>query len=86
LRIPSPPKAETAAHYGVVKVTDYLSYNDLLTHIKSYKSEDPIHPELLNIGPNYGQNFGFTIYRTTIPKSKNFKGIKSIFSILFVFI
>jgi hypothetical protein len=71
LIIPSPPKAETAAHYGVVNITDYLSYNDLLTHVKSYKSEKPIHPELLNIGPNYGQNFGFTVYRTTIPKSKN---------------
>ncbi len=86
LRIPNPPKLETTASYGVVKVTDQLSYNDLLTHVKSYKSVNPIHPEFLDIGPDYGQNFGFTAYRTTIPKSKNFKGMKSIFSILFVFI
>ncbi len=73
MRIPEPPKVEIAANYGVVKVTDYLSYNDLLTHIKSYKSEKPISPLMLNIGPNYGQNFGFTVYRAIVPKSKNLK-------------
>jgi hypothetical protein len=57
----------------MINITDYLSYNDLLTHIKSYKSEKPIHPEMLDIGPNYGQNYGFTVYRTTIPKSKILK-------------
>jgi hypothetical protein len=79
LRIPAPPKAETTAYYGVVKVTDYLSYSDLLSLVKSYKSENPIYSEFLDIGPNYGQNFGFTVYRTTIPKSKNLRspsGIK----------
>jgi hypothetical protein len=81
LRIPETPKPEMAASYGVVKITDQLSYSDLFTLVKSYKYENPIHPELLDIGPNYGQNFGFTVYRTTIPKSKNFKGIKSIFCV-----
>jgi hypothetical protein len=72
LRIPETPKPE---------MTDQIPYSDLLTLVKSYKYENPIHPELLDIGPNYGQNFGFTVYRTTIPKSKNFKGIKSIFCV-----
>ena len=73
LRIPETPKPDLAAHYGVVKTSGYLSYNDLLIHIKSYKSEKPIHPELLNIGTNYGQHFGFILYRTTTNKFKNLK-------------
>jgi hypothetical protein len=46
--------------------------------------ENPIHPELLNIGPNYGQNFGFTIYRTTIPKSKHLSSPSGLIFFLYI--
>ncbi len=67
IAIPKPPEVEQAAHYGVVKVHDYLSLEDLLNKIK------PKHMELLDIGPNYGQHFGFILYRTPINKIKHLK-------------
>ena len=70
IKIPDPPKAETAAHYGVVNVTEQLFLNDFVKDLKSFKVDKPIHSELLNIGSDYGQNYGFTLYRTTIPLSK----------------
>ena len=73
IRKPLPPKASPAAHYGVVKVTEQLLMNDFLKHLKPYNVMTPIHSEMLPIGPNYGQNFGFTLYRTTIPKSSSMK-------------
>ncbi len=71
--IPKPPDVSQIANYGVVKVNDYLSLNDLLDKIKPISSEKPLHMELLDIGPNYGQNFGFILYRTSINKFKNLK-------------
>jgi len=62
-----------AANYGLVKVNEFLSYNDLLSYIKPVKSDKPKAVEMLDIGPNYGQNFGFTVYRTKISKSNNMK-------------
>ena len=67
---PNPPPTERAHGYGVVKVTEQLSLNELVKHVEGHKVEKPIHPELLNLGPGFGQLFGFTLYRTTIPKSK----------------
>ncbi len=29
--------------------------------------------KMLDIGPNYGQNFGFIVYRTQTPKAKELK-------------
>ncbi len=73
IAIPKPPEVEKAKHYGVVKVHDYLSLEDLLNKIKPITSEKPKYMELLDIGPNYGQHFGFILYRTSINKIKNLK-------------
>ena len=71
--IPKPPEVEQAAHYGVVKIIDYLPLETLLSKIKPITSEKPQHMELINIGTNYGQHFGFILYRTTTNKFKNLK-------------
>jgi len=52
----------------VVKTTEYLPYNDLLSKSKAVASDKAVHMELLNVGTNYGQNFGFTLYRATVAK------------------
>ncbi len=41
IAIPKPPGVEHTAHYGVVKVYDYLSLDDLLNKIKPITSEKP---------------------------------------------
>jgi len=61
------------AHYGAVKILDYLSLEDILNKMKPITSEKPMHMELLNIGTNYGQHFGYTLYRTTADKFKHLK-------------
>jgi len=73
IKTPSPPKEIMAHSYGVINVTEYIPYNQILSKIKAIKSINPIYMELIDIGPNYGQNFGFILYRTEIPKSKQLK-------------
>ncbi len=70
-KTPTPPKEDPKAHYGVIKVTKYLNFDVLLSKIIPIASDHPKHMESLDIGPNYGQNFGFTLYRTKVPKIKN---------------
>jgi hypothetical protein len=73
IKTPAPPKEIQAVSYKNINVTEYLPLNQVLSKIKPFKSENPIFMEMLNIGPNYGQNFGFIVYRTQIPKAKQLK-------------
>jgi len=68
LKIPEPPKVSEKASYGTIKVLEYLTLNDLLKLIKPIASDSPKHMETIDIKPNYGQNFGFIIYRTKVSK------------------
>jgi hypothetical protein len=65
-----PPKHNRAVSYGVIEMTEQLCLYHILSNIKSYSSKSPVSMENINIEPNYGQNFGFTLYRTSIPVSK----------------
>ena len=80
IKKPSPPEASPAFSYGKVEVTEQLALNEVLQYVKSENSEKPKFMENLNIGPNYGQNFGFTLYRTSIPKSSSVKFSKGWFN------
>jgi hypothetical protein len=68
LKIPEPPKENLKASYGTIKVLEYLTLNELLKLIKPIASDLPKHMEMIDIKPNYGQNFGFTVYRTEVQK------------------
>jgi hypothetical protein len=71
VKIPEPPKESPKGQYGVINVTQYLALNDLLSKVKPIVSDQPKKMENLDIGPNYGQNFGFILYRTNISKFEN---------------
>ena len=71
--VPEPPKVLEAANYGVVEVKDYLNFEDLLSLIKPIESTEPKYMEMLNIGSNFGQNFGFILYRINTNKFKHLK-------------
>ncbi|CAG2183185.1 unnamed protein product, partial [Oppiella nova] len=74
LLIPKPPAVSLTIGYGKLKVKDFLSLEDVLTKIKPIVTEKPQHMESLNIGSNYGQNFGFTLYRlANVNKFKHLK-------------
>ncbi len=51
------------ASYGTIKILE-----DMLKHIKPIASDLPKNMETIDIKPNYGQNFGFTAYRTKTSK------------------
>lgn len=71
VKVHDQPKESLKANYGVVNVTHYLTLYDLLSHIKPINSDHPKQMEMIDIETNYGQNFGFILYRTKIPKIKN---------------
>ena len=74
MKKPSPPKLESKANYGLVNITQCLSFEDLLAKINPISSAKPLQMELINLnGKNYGQNFGFINYRAKVSKFKQLK-------------
>jgi hypothetical protein len=71
--IPLPP-VTPKMNYGSIKVTETLPLSEILNHVTPIESDAPLQMELINLnGKNYGQNFGFILYRTTISKAKSLK-------------
>ncbi|XP_054162204.1 beta-galactosidase-1-like protein 3 [Oppia nitens] len=70
LRTQLPPPINKAANYGVINITEKLSLSQVLKYIKPFQSKTVVSMENINLGPNFGQNYGFTLYRTVIPISK----------------
>lgn len=70
---PVPPNREKAA-YGNVKMMSFMSWNDLLStcitkDVRVYKN--PLPMEFLNMDEQrsgFGQNYGYIVYRKTVPK------------------
>ena len=70
------PEPNKARNYGVLQINEQLSLNNILYRLPSYLSKYPVSMENINVGPNYGQNFGFTLYRTVMPKGRAIKFTK----------
>jgi beta-galactosidase len=69
------PKQSEKANYGTFRINQYLTLNDALSKItKSFNYESPKPMELLDLGENYGQNFGYILYRTIV--SEKFSTLK----------
>lgn len=68
VKLPPIPTVPTPAAYGSVKVSGYLLYNDFLNKVKAIASDKPKQMELINVGSNYGQHFGFILYRANVTK------------------
>jgi len=62
--IPDPPKVEAAEGYGTIKITDYLTFDDLLSKITPKEDTTAKHMEL------YDQGFGYILYRISHQKFK----------------
>ena len=80
LERPDPPAPHLAVGYGVLLVKEQLRLDRVVESMSypSYRSVYPVSMENINIGYNYGQNFGFTLYRTKIPKSNSIKFTKGL--------
>ena len=70
------PEPNRAQNYGVIQMNEELSLNNVLNSLQFYSSKYPVSMENINIGQNYGQNFGFTVYRTDMPKGRAIKFTK----------
>jgi len=65
--IPEVPKAPAVHGYGNVSITSMLPLESLLQHaVKFTNVPKPIPMELLDVGKDYGQNFGFILYRVEV--------------------
>jgi beta-galactosidase GanA len=72
-KTPPQPKETGKGNYGKVNVTEYLPFESIVNDIKPIESKEPLQMEMLKIGKNYGQSYGFILYRTTVPKFKNLR-------------
>ncbi|KAJ6224721.1 hypothetical protein RDWZM_003266 [Blomia tropicalis] len=60
----NPPPVPLTANYGTVNIEEWLHLEVLLTlAIKFENMQKPVSMEMLNIGPGYGQRYGFILYR-----------------------
>lgn len=78
VKLPPIPTVATPAAYGSVKVSGYLLYSEILNKVKAIASDHPKPMELLNVGSNYGQHFGFILYRANVTEFSKLviKGLK----------
>ena len=53
------------AYYGDISLREYLSLNEILSCVTPFSSEYPVPMEMFKIHEDYGQSYGYTIYRTT---------------------
>ena len=68
------PKIGSKANYGLINITQCLSFEDVLSKINSILSSKPLQMEMINLNnKNYGQNFGFIHYQTQVSKFKQIK-------------
>ncbi|XP_054162502.1 beta-galactosidase-1-like protein 2 [Oppia nitens] len=75
LKTPQPPTPALTVGYGKLKIKDHLTLDQVLAKVKPVIVTDrPQHMEMLTVGKNYGQMFGFINYRLT--NLKKFKHIK----------
>ncbi|XP_060553818.1 beta-galactosidase-1-like protein 2 isoform X2 [Ruditapes philippinarum] len=67
--LPEPPKNITSSAYGTVSVDGYLSFEDLLKSKGqvNISSDKAVPMEMLKLKGGYGQNYGYILYRCTIP-------------------
>ena len=71
--LPDIPPAPRAVAYGKVAVEEVLPLEHMLEHaIKFTNMKKPVAMELLNIGKDYGQRFGFILYRVEGKQAKSY--------------
>lgn len=66
LALPDLPKVVPASAYGQFTLQEYLPLEAILRHSPRFDNVPKALPmELLNLGKDYGQRFGFVLYRVT---------------------
>ncbi|XP_033744592.1 beta-galactosidase-1-like protein 2 [Pecten maximus] len=70
-KLPDLPPNTPKANYGKVPCTHTMSFNQMLAYVKNnIECPSPIPMEHLKIHGGYGQNYGYIVYRTTLPAGK----------------
>ena len=71
---PSIPKLESKGNYGLVNISQCLSFDEILKKVHPISSAKPLQMEMINLnGKNYGQNYGFIHYQAKVNKFKQLK-------------
>ncbi len=70
MELPEIPGNTSKAAYGVVKFSEYLTYNDMIPLIKTnFAHSDPLPMEFLDINNGGGQGYGWILYRTQVKEA-----------------
>lgn len=60
----NPPEVQIAQQYGNLQINEWIPLDTMLEQcIRFENMTKSISMELLNLGPDYGQRFGFILYR-----------------------
>ena len=63
LALPDMPKIEPPKAYGKIAIKEYLPLQEVLSQSTKFANiSKPVPMELLNLGPGYGQRYGFILY------------------------
>ncbi|KAH9399001.1 Beta-galactosidase-1-like protein 2 [Tyrophagus putrescentiae] len=74
LHLPKVPQITTLTSYDNVTVTHYLPLEQLLKKCRKFENlTKPVTMEMLNFGANYGQRYGFILYRVVGKQVKEYQ-------------
>ncbi len=68
LNLPSVPPASKLTSYGTIEIKEVLSFEDILKASTKFTLKKAVPMELLELGPGYGQRYGFINYRVVADK------------------
>ncbi|KAL4229127.1 Beta-galactosidase-1-like protein 2 [Mactra antiquata] len=71
--LPDIPPNTPKGNYGTVTIQKILNLEDMISTIKPVSSQHPLTMEQLEINNGYGQNYGFILYRTYMPRGKTIR-------------
>ncbi|XP_052806143.1 beta-galactosidase-1-like protein 2 isoform X2 [Mya arenaria] len=67
ITLPDIPGDSRVKAYGNRTASGYIRFETFLSSVKSVELERPVPMEMLQTNGEYGQNFGFTLYRANVP-------------------
>ena len=70
----SPPEVVEAQNYGNVSIQEWIPLEAMLNECTKFNNiSKPVTMEMLNVGPGYGQRFGFIVYRIEAKPITNYE-------------
>ena len=73
IHLPEIPHGPSVVAYDKASIEEVLPFEEILTHAQKFVLKKPVSMELLDIGKDYGQRFGFIMYRVEGKEAKTYE-------------